>query len=62
MFLEHESLYGVKGEVPSRVSGAVGKANVMREGKDVTLVSYSKCVYDAIARPRCSRTRASTPK
>jgi pyruvate dehydrogenase E1 component beta subunit len=50
MFLEHESLYGVKGEVPDGEHLVpLGQANVMREGKDVTLISYSKCVYDAIA-------------
>jgi pyruvate dehydrogenase E1 component beta subunit len=50
VFLEHESLYGVKGEVPEgEYSVPLGKANVLRSGKDVTLVSYSKCVYDAMA-------------
>jgi pyruvate dehydrogenase E1 component beta subunit len=50
MFLEHESLYGVKGEVPEgEFLVPLGKANVIREGGDVTLVSYSKCIYDAIA-------------
>jgi pyruvate/2-oxoglutarate/acetoin dehydrogenase E1 component len=50
IFLEHESLYGVKGEVPDgEYLTPLGKANVLRPGKDVTLVSYSKCVYDALA-------------
>ncbi len=50
VFLEHESLYGVKGEVPDgEYLVPLGQANVMREGKDVTLISYSKCVYDAMA-------------
>jgi len=50
VFLEHESLYGVKGEVPDGEHLVpLGQANVMREGKDVTLISYSKCVYDAMA-------------
>ncbi len=50
IFLEHESLYGVKGEVPEgEYLVPLGKANVMRTGKDVTLVSYSKCVYDSMA-------------
>jgi pyruvate dehydrogenase E1 component beta subunit len=50
VFLEHESLYGVKGEVPDGEHLVpLGRANVVREGKDVTLISYSKCVYDAIA-------------
>ncbi len=49
IFLEHESLYGVKGEVPEGdYLIPLGRANVMREGKDVTIVSYSKCVYDAL--------------
>ncbi len=51
VFLEHESLYPVKGEVPDAEDCLVpfGKANVLREGKDVTLVAFSKCVYDALA-------------
>jgi pyruvate dehydrogenase E1 component beta subunit len=50
IFLEHESLYGVKGEVPDGDHLVpLGKANVMREGKDVTIISYSKCVYDSMA-------------
>jgi pyruvate dehydrogenase E1 component beta subunit len=50
MFLEHESLYGVKGEVPEGEHLVpFGKANVLREGKDVTIVSYSKCVHDVLS-------------
>jgi pyruvate dehydrogenase E1 component beta subunit len=50
IFLEHESLYGVKGEVPEDdYLVPLGHANVMRGGKDVTLISYSKCVYDSMA-------------
>jgi pyruvate dehydrogenase E1 component beta subunit len=50
VFLEHESLYGVKGEVPEgEYLVPLGKANVLRSGRDVSLISYSKCVYDAIA-------------
>ena len=53
MFLEHESLYGVRGEVPEDPEFMVpfGKANIIREGKDVTIVTclLEKCVYDAIA-------------
>jgi pyruvate dehydrogenase E1 component subunit beta len=49
MFLEHESLYGVKGEVPEGEHLVpFGKANVIRQGKDVTIVSYSKCVYESL--------------
>jgi pyruvate dehydrogenase E1 component beta subunit len=50
IFLEHESLYGVKGEVPEDdYLVPLGNANIMRSGKDVTLISYSKCVYDSMA-------------
>ena len=50
VFLEHESLYGVKGEVPDGEHLVrLGQANIMREGKDVSLISYSKCIYDAMA-------------
>ena len=50
IFLEHESLYGLKGEVPEGEHLVpLGKANVLRAGKDVTIVTYSKCVYDALA-------------
>jgi pyruvate dehydrogenase E1 component beta subunit len=49
IFLEHESLYGVKGEVPAgEYMVPLGQANVMRPGKDITIISYSKCVFDAL--------------
>ncbi|MCL5044671.1 MAG: alpha-ketoacid dehydrogenase subunit beta [Deltaproteobacteria bacterium] len=49
IFLEHESLYGVKGDVPEgEYLVPLGKSNLLREGKDVTLISYSKCVYDCL--------------
>jgi pyruvate dehydrogenase E1 component beta subunit len=49
VFLEHEGLYSVKGEVPEGEHLVpFGQANVLRSGKDVTIVSYSKCVYDSL--------------
>jgi pyruvate dehydrogenase E1 component beta subunit len=49
VFLEHESLYNIKGAVPDGEHLVpFGKANLAREGKDVTIVSYSKCVYDSL--------------
>ena len=42
VFLENELLYGVSFEVPEGdVVLPIGKARIMRAGKDVTLVSYS---------------------
>jgi pyruvate dehydrogenase E1 component beta subunit len=49
MFLEHESLYGMKGEVPEGEHLVpFGVATVTRPGKDITIISYSKCVYDSM--------------
>ncbi len=44
MFLEHELLYNSKGEVPEDPEFLVplGQAFVAREGKDVTIVAYSR--------------------
>ena len=42
VFLENELLYGHSFDVPDAdVALAIGKANVVRAGKDVTIVSYS---------------------
>jgi pyruvate dehydrogenase E1 component beta subunit len=41
VFFEHKLLYGVKGEVPDDdYTIPLGKADIKREGKDVTIVSY----------------------
>jgi pyruvate dehydrogenase E1 component beta subunit len=47
LFMESETLYGVKGEVPDDKEFLVpmGKANIAREGKDVTIISYSRMVH-----------------
>ncbi len=44
IFLEHELLYGSKGEVPvwDDYVLPIGQARILREGKDVTLVSYAR--------------------
>jgi pyruvate dehydrogenase E1 component beta subunit len=44
MFLESAALYGMKGEVPDDPDFTVpfGKSRVVREGRDVTIVSYSR--------------------
>ncbi len=46
IFLEHEGLYGVKGEVPEGEHLVpLGLAELRRPGKDVTLVAVSRMVY-----------------
>ena len=44
MFIEHEGLYGKKGEVDQSPDYLlpIGKAAVTREGSDVSIISYSK--------------------
>ena len=43
LFLEHEMLYGSKGEVPEEeYLLPIGVSEVVREGKDLTLISYSR--------------------
>jgi pyruvate dehydrogenase E1 component beta subunit len=46
MFLEHEGLYGIKGEVPEgEYTIPLGVADIKRPGRDVTLVTLSRMVY-----------------
>ncbi len=43
MFLENEALYGSKGEVPEgEYATPIGKADIKRPGKDVTIITYSR--------------------
>jgi acetoin:2,6-dichlorophenolindophenol oxidoreductase subunit beta len=50
VFLEHKRLYSVKGEAPPADEVIeLGRARVAREGGDLTIVSISKGVADALA-------------
>jgi len=45
IFMESEVMYGDKGDVPAdEYYLEIGKANVVKEGKDVTIVSFGKMV------------------
>ena len=49
MFIEHKMLYKEKGPVPEiEYLIPLGVADVKREGKDITLVTYSRMVYRAM--------------
>ncbi len=49
IFFEHQLLYNLKAEVPERdYLLPIGKAKIRREGKDVTIVSWSYCVGVAL--------------
>jgi pyruvate dehydrogenase E1 component beta subunit len=47
LFMESETLYGVKGEVPDdpELLVPMGVASVAREGTDVTILSWSRMVH-----------------
>jgi len=47
LFFEHKRLYGLKGDVNGDVI-ELGRANVVREGGDVTLISAMKGVHDCL--------------
>ncbi len=50
MFLENTLLYGIEGEVPDGdIVLPFGRANVAREGKDLTIVTYGRCVLHSLA-------------
>jgi pyruvate dehydrogenase E1 component beta subunit len=49
VFIEGEVLYGRKGPVPEEeYTLPLGKGDIKREGKDVTIVAWSKMVYVAL--------------
>lgn len=48
IFMEHKALYAMKGEVPEEsYTIPFGKANIIREGKDVTIVALGRMVHFA---------------
>jgi pyruvate dehydrogenase E1 component beta subunit len=49
IFFEHKLLYKMKGEVPENdYTIPIGKADVKRTGKDVTIISYSLMIHRAL--------------
>lgn len=51
IYMEHKELWGLEGEVPPQHAVALGKARVAHSGSgsDLTLVTWSKLVHDAVA-------------
>jgi acetoin:2,6-dichlorophenolindophenol oxidoreductase subunit beta len=47
IYMEHKELWGLQGQV-STEKDLLGKANIVREGKDVTLVTWSRTVHAAL--------------
>jgi pyruvate dehydrogenase E1 component beta subunit len=49
LLMESETLYGVKGDVPDDVDAIeLGRAQIARVGKDVTIVAYSRMTHVAL--------------
>ncbi|WP_078428281.1 alpha-ketoacid dehydrogenase subunit beta [Alkalihalobacterium alkalinitrilicum] len=49
VFLEHKSLLGLKGAVPSEEYVIpLGKADIKREGKDVTIVTFGRMIHTCL--------------
>ena len=49
VYIEHKMLYNTKGQVPDGEHLVpLGRADIKREGKDVTIIAYSRMVFYAI--------------
>ena len=49
LVMESETLYGVKGDVPDEVEPLeLGRAQIVRRGKDLTIVAYSRMTHVAL--------------
>ncbi|HIV74298.1 MAG TPA: alpha-ketoacid dehydrogenase subunit beta [Pseudogracilibacillus sp.] len=49
VFSEDKAIYGIKGEVPEEYyTVEIGKANIVREGEDITIVAIGKMVQVAL--------------
>jgi pyruvate dehydrogenase E1 component beta subunit len=51
VFLEHKMLYFTRGEVPpadQELTIPIGKADVKRQGKDITVATFSYCAVQAL--------------
>ncbi len=46
VYMEHKNLWGLRGEVVDGGTGELGKARIVREGRDLTLVSWSAMVHE----------------
>ncbi|MBI3371825.1 MAG: alpha-ketoacid dehydrogenase subunit beta [Betaproteobacteria bacterium] len=49
VYMEHKELWGLQGEVQAAQPAPLGRARIAREGKDVTLVTWSRALHVALA-------------
>ncbi len=51
-YLEHKELWGLEGAVDACEAVPIGRARVAREGRDLTIVSWSRALHEALAAAR----------
>ncbi|HIJ54701.1 MAG TPA: alpha-ketoacid dehydrogenase subunit beta [Deltaproteobacteria bacterium] len=50
VYMEHGSLYGIKGQIPEEdYTIPIGVGDIKREGKDISIITYSYMVHKALA-------------
>lgn len=49
VYMEHKELWGLKGDVDPVAKVPLGKARVVRQGSDVTLVTWSRTLHEAVS-------------
>lgn len=54
-YLEHKELWGAQGEVDESARVPLGRARIVREGSDLTLVTWSRGLEPALAAAQASR-------
>jgi pyruvate dehydrogenase E1 component beta subunit len=57
IYMEHKELWGLEGEVDLDERAALGKAGVLRPGKDATLVTWSRTVHPALEAATLAQAR-----
>jgi pyruvate dehydrogenase E1 component beta subunit len=48
IYMEHKELWGLEGDVDASTDGELGRARVLRAGRDVTLATWSRMVHVAL--------------
>ena len=48
VYLEHKELWGLRGEVDTSLTIALGRACIARAGSDVTIVTWSRTLHEAL--------------
>ena len=57
IYMEHKELWGLEGEVEPGKPVQLGKASVLREGSDITLVAWSRMVHTALGAAEAAAER-----